>query len=93
MIQTISLKFSILLNSFFLFFIVGWILRTIVLPYKVARRVGRKFKYGYIGREDRATLTNGERRLLIAQKWFAVAGLLAFVVTSIVLFRLTRQLD
>ena len=92
MVESISPTFPIYLNSFLLFFIVGWIIRTIVLPYKVARRVGRKFRYGYIGPEDRVTLTKGERRLLIAQKVLAIAGLLAFVLCGFLLFRLSGQL-
>jgi hypothetical protein len=67
-------------QSFPLFFIAGWGIRTILLPYKIARRVGRKFKYGHIGPEERKTLTKGERRLLIAQKILAIFGLLAFVL-------------
>jgi hypothetical protein len=81
----------IYLNSFLLFFIVGWIIRTIVLPYKVARRVGRKFRYGYIGPEDRVTLTKGERGLMIAQKAFAIAGLLAFALSVFLLFRFAAR--
>jgi hypothetical protein len=75
-----------------LFFVGGWIIRTIVLPYKIARRVGRKFRYGYIGPEDRAALTKGERSLLIAAKMLAIAGLLAFVSSIFFLFRLAGQL-
>lgn len=78
----------IYLNSFLLFFIAGWIIRTIVLPYKLARRAGRKFRYGYIGPEDRITLTKGERRLMIAQKVLAIAGLLTFVLCGFLFFRL-----
>jgi hypothetical protein len=88
MVKTISPTFPIYLNSFLLFFIAGWFIRTIVLPYKVARRAGRKFRYGYIGPEDRATLTKGQRRLLIAQKVLAIAGLLTFVLCGFLLFRL-----
>ena len=92
MVESTSPTFPIYLNLFLLFFIAGWFIRTIVLPYKVARRVGRRFRYGYIGPEDRATLTKGERRLLIAQKVLAIVGLLAFVLSGFLLFRLTAQL-
>ena len=81
----------IYLNSFLLFFIVGWIIRTIVLPYKVARRAGRKFRYGYIGPEDRVALTKGERGLMVAQKAFAIAGLLAFALSVFLLFRFAAR--
>ena len=82
-------QLPIYLNSFLLFLIAGWIIRTIVLPYKVARRAGRKFRYGYIGPEDRVTLTKGERGLMMAQKALAIAGLLAFALCVFILFRLT----
>jgi len=75
-----------------LFFILGWIIRTIILPYKIARRVGRTFRYGYIGPEDRVTLTKGERSLLIAAKMLAVTGLVAFAVCIFLFFRLAGQL-
>lgn len=91
MVEPLSPTIPIYLNSFLLFFIMGWIIRTIVLPYKVARRAGRKFRYGYIGPEDRATLTTGERRLMIAQKVFAITGLLAFALCGFLLFRLTAK--
>jgi hypothetical protein len=86
-----SPKFLIYLNSFLLFLIAGWIIRTIVLPYKIARRVGRKFRYGYIAPADRATLTKEERMLLIAQKVLAIAGLLTFVLAAVFLFRFAGQ--
>jgi hypothetical protein len=92
MVESISPAFLIYLNSFLLFLIAGWFIRTIVLPYKVARRVGRRFSYGYIGPEDRATLTKDERRLLIAQRVLAIVGLLAFVLCGLLLFRLAGQL-
>ena len=79
-------------DVFLLFFIVGWIIRTIVLPYKIARRVGRKFRYGYIGPEDRVALTKGERSLLIAAKVLAIAGLVAFVLYIFLFFRLAGLL-
>jgi hypothetical protein len=78
-------------NSFLLFFIAGWIIRTIILPYLIARRVGRKFNYGYIGLNDRATLTMGEQNLLKAQKLLAIAGLIAFGLTVVLLFRLPAK--
>lgn len=91
MVEPTPLTIPIYLNSFLLFFVVGWIIRTIVLPYKVARRAGRKFRYGYIGPEDRVTLTKGERGLMIAQKVFAIAGLLAFALGGFLLFRLATS--
>jgi hypothetical protein len=91
MVEPLSPTIPIYLNSFLLFFIAGWIIRTIVLPYKVARRAGRKFRYGYIGPEDRVTLTKGERRLMIAQKVFAIVGLLTFALCGFLLFRLAAS--
>jgi hypothetical protein len=91
MVEPLSSTIPIYLNSFLVFFIVGWIIRTIVLPYKVARRAGRKFRYGYIGPEDRVTLTKGERGLMVAQKAFAIAGLLAFALCGFLLFRLAAR--
>jgi hypothetical protein len=85
-------KLPIYLNSFLLLLIAGWFIRTIVLPYKIARRVGRRFRYGYIGPAERATLTKEERWLLIAQKVLAIAGLLAFVFCAVFLFRFAGQL-
>lgn len=91
MVKPLSPMILIYLNSFLLFFIAGWIIRTIVLPYKVARRAGRKFRYGYIGPEDRVTLTKDERRLMIAQKVLAIAGLLTFALCGFLLFRLAAS--
>jgi hypothetical protein len=82
----------IYLDSFLLFFILGWIIRTIVLPHKVARRVRRKFRYGYIAPEDRARLTKSEQKLMIIQKALAIAGLIAFVICGFLLFGLADQL-
>ena len=92
MVEPILPTFPIYLNSFLLFFIAGWIIRTIVLPYKVARRVGRKFGYGYIRPEEHRTLTKDERSLLIAQKVLAIAGLVAFLLCGFLFFRLAGHL-
>ncbi len=91
MVEPLSPTIPIYLNSFLPFFIAGWFIRTIVLPYKIARRVGRKFRYGYIGPEDRMTLTRDERKLLIAQKVLAIAGLLTFVLCGFLLFGFAGQ--
>lgn len=73
-------------NSFLLFFILAWLVRTILLPFLTSKRGNRPFRYALILPEERATFTSREKRLLIVMNVLTYAGILSFIATAAYLF-------
>jgi len=81
------LNIPIYLSAWIYLFLIGWTIRVFVLPYKVAQRVERPFRYGDISSEELSTLTASERNLRLSHRLFAMAGILDFIFCAVWFFR------
>jgi len=73
-------------NLFFICLILAWLVRTIILPFAVARRVNRPYRFAVILPEERNTLTARERQLLILMNALGFLGLILFFATGAYVF-------
>jgi hypothetical protein len=79
-------------NLFLLFFVLAWMVRTLVLPYVVSIRTKRPFRYTLILQEERATFSNREKLLLKLMKLLGYIGFLIFFATAVYMFKHVSQL-